>query len=63
VLLIAYRLASIVLADRVIHVDGGTVVDAGEHRELLARDPGYRDLVTAYEVDSQRRRDEAGERA
>lgn len=61
VLLIAYRLASIVLADRVIHVDGGTVVDAGTHQELVARDPGYRELVTAYEVDTQRRLDEAGE--
>lgn len=61
VLLIAYRLASIVLADRVIHVHDGTVVDAGTHQELIARDPGYRDLVTAYEVDSRRRRDEAGE--
>jgi ABC-type multidrug transport system fused ATPase/permease subunit len=61
VLLIAYRLASIVLADRVIHVDGGTVVDAGTHQELVARDPGYRELVTAYEVDSQRRLDEAGD--
>jgi len=61
VLLIAYRLASIVLADRVIHVDGGTVVDAGTHQELVERDPGYRELVTAYEVDTQRRLDEAGE--
>jgi ABC-type multidrug transport system fused ATPase/permease subunit len=61
VLLIAYRLASIMLADRVIHVDDGTVVDAGSHHEMLGRDPGYRELVTAYEVDSQRRRDEAGE--
>ncbi|HZJ40500.1 MAG TPA: ABC transporter ATP-binding protein [Demequina sp.] len=61
VLLIAYRLASIVLADRVIHVDSGTVVDAGTHQELVARDPGYRELVTAYEVDTQRRLDEAGE--
>ncbi len=61
VLLIAYRLASIVLADRVIHVDSGTVVDAGSHQELVARDPGYRELVTAYEVDTQRRLDEAGD--
>lgn len=61
VLLIAYRLASIVLADRVIHVDGGTVVDAGTHQELVARDPGYRELVTAYEVDTQRRLDEEGD--
>lgn len=63
VLLIAYRLASIMLADRVIHVEDGTVVDAGTHHELLARDPGYRELVTAYEVDSKRRLDEAGEGA
>ncbi len=55
VLLIAYRLASILLADRVIHVSGGTVVDAGEHKELVNRDPGYRELVTAYEQDSARR--------
>ncbi len=61
VLLIAYRLASIVLADRVIHVDSGTVVDAGTHQELVARDAGYRELVTAYEVDTQRRLDEAGD--
>nr|WP_255633435.1 ABC transporter ATP-binding protein [Demequina sp. TTPB684] len=63
VLLIAYRLASIMLADRVIHVDDGTVVDAGSHHELLSRDSGYRDLVTAYEVDSKRRQDEAGDGA
>jgi ATP-binding cassette subfamily B protein len=55
VLLIAYRLASILLADRVIHVSGGTVVDAGAHADLVDRDPGYRDLVTAYEQDSARR--------
>jgi len=47
VLLIAYRLASIMLADRVIHVDDGLVIDAGTHGELVARDPGYKDLVTA----------------
>lgn len=59
VLLIAYRLASIMLADRIIHVDDGRVVDAGTHAELLARDEGYKDLVTAYEQDSKRRRDES----
>lgn len=52
VLLIAYRLASIMLADRVIHVDDGRIVDAGTHAELLTRDAGYRRLVTAYEHDS-----------
>ncbi len=58
VLIIAYRLASILLADRVIHVDSGRVVDAGTHAELLGRDAGYRELVTAYEVDTKRRADE-----
>ena len=57
-LIIAYRLASILLADRVIHVDSGRVVDAGTHAELLGRDAGYRELVTAYEVDTKRREDE-----
>lgn len=59
VLLIAYRLASIMLADAIIHIDDGTVVDAGTHAELLVRDEGYRELVTAYEQDSKRRRDES----
>lgn len=61
VLLIAYRLASIMLADRVIHVDNGRVVASGTHRELVNTDRGYRELVTAYEEDSRRRAaDEAG---
>lgn len=58
VLLIAYRLASIMLADRVIHVHDGRVVDAGTHAEVVARDHGYRELVTAYEQDSRRRAEE-----
>jgi ABC-type multidrug transport system fused ATPase/permease subunit len=58
VLLVAYRLASILLADSVIHVDRGRVVDAGTHEELLERDAGYRDLVTAYEEESRRQAEE-----
>ena len=60
VLLIAYRLASILLADRVIHVHGGTVTDSGTHTELIARDAGYRELVTAYEQDAHRQAGQAG---
>ena len=59
VLIVAYRLASITLADRVIHLERGRVVDAGTHRELVERDGGYRSLVLAYEQDSRR---EAAER-
>ncbi len=58
VLIVAYRLASILLADRVIHVDQGRVVDSGTHEELLERDPGYRNLVHAYEEDSKRQEHE-----
>ena len=60
VLLIAYRLASILLADRVVHVNGGRVIDAGTHAELMRRDAGYRELVTAYEADSKRRAEAEG---
>jgi ATP-binding cassette subfamily B protein len=49
----------VLLADEVVHLDGGRVVDRGTHDELLARDPGYRDLATAYERESERRAAEA----
>jgi ABC-type multidrug transport system fused ATPase/permease subunit len=55
VLLVAYRMSSVLLADEVVHVEGGRVVDHGTHAELLARDPGYRALATAYEQESERR--------
>ncbi len=58
VLIIAYRLASILLADHVVHLDGGRVTNSGTHAELLARDAGYRELVMAYEEDSKRQADE-----
>jgi ABC-type multidrug transport system fused ATPase/permease subunit len=55
VLLVAYRMSSVLLADEVVHVEGGRVVDQGTHDELLARDPGYRALATAYEQETERR--------
>jgi hypothetical protein len=39
----------------VVHLDAGRVVDRGTHAELLVRDPGYRELATAYERESERR--------
>ncbi|WNM26064.1 ABC transporter ATP-binding protein [Demequina capsici] len=54
VLLVAYRLASIMLAHSVVHLDSGRVVDSGSHGELFARDAGYRDIVLAYERDARR---------
>ncbi|MDA0644909.1 ABC transporter ATP-binding protein [Nonomuraea ferruginea] len=49
VVVVAYRMATIALADEVVFLDRGRVADRGTHAELLDRCPGYRDLVTAYE--------------
>lgn len=49
---VAYRKATIGLADEVIHLDGGRVVDRGTHDELLARSPDYARLVNAYEAET-----------
>ena len=46
---VAYRKATIGLADEVLHLDGGRIVGRGTHEELLARSPGYAGLVNAYE--------------
>jgi ABC-type multidrug transport system fused ATPase/permease subunit len=47
-LIVAHRLSTIELADRVVYVAGGRVVATGTHTELLA-DPGYEAIVSAYE--------------
>jgi len=46
---VAYRKATIGLADEVVHLDEGRVLDRGSHAELLARSPEYARLVNAYE--------------
>jgi ATP-binding cassette, subfamily B, bacterial len=45
----------VLLADEIVHLHGGTVVDRGTHEELMERDPGYRELATAYQEESVRR--------
>ena len=49
VVIIAYRSSSISLSDEVFYIDGGSVVARGTHEELLATQPGYATLLTAYE--------------
>ncbi|RJS46987.1 ABC transporter ATP-binding protein [Nocardioides cavernaquae] len=48
---VAYRKATIGLADEVLHLADGRVVDRGTHQELLDRSPVYADLVNAYETE------------
>ncbi len=51
VLVVASRRATIALADEVVFVDLGRVVARGTHEELLASEPGYAALLTAYEAE------------
>ncbi len=48
VLIVAYRRSSIVLADEVIYVEDGRVVDRGTHSRLYDSVPEYRSLIDAY---------------
>jgi ABC-type multidrug transport system fused ATPase/permease subunit len=60
VLVVAYRRATIALADQVVYLERGRVIARGTHQELLATVPGYTDLVTAYErADAEREREHA----
>jgi ATP-binding cassette subfamily B protein len=49
ILVVAYRRATIALADEVVYLEQGKVVATGTHTSLLANHSGYADLVTAYE--------------
>jgi ABC-type multidrug transport system fused ATPase/permease subunit len=43
--LVAYRLATIRHADRIIVMDHGKVVEAGTHEQLLQKDGFYKHLI------------------
>ena len=48
VVVVAYRQATIALADEVVWLEGGRVLARGSHEQLLAEVPGYAALVRAY---------------
>src|SRR5438093_8569845 len=48
-IVVAYRLSTIRLADRVIFLEDGVVKATGPHEDLLAREPGYAAIIHAYE--------------
>lgn len=63
ILVVAYRRATIALADEVVYVERGRVVARGSHAELLASVPGYAHLVTAYErAEAEREREQGRDR-
>lgn len=55
VVVVAYRRATIALADEVVWIEHGRVVARGTHTELAAGTPGYAALVNAYDVEAERR--------
>ncbi|GAA2609614.1 ABC transporter ATP-binding protein [Dactylosporangium fulvum] len=58
ILVVAYRRATIALADEVVYLERGRVIARGTHQELLETAPGYADLVTAYEkAEAERERE------
>jgi ABC-type multidrug transport system fused ATPase/permease subunit len=51
-IVVAHRVSTIMMADRVLYLDEGRITADGTHAELLATVPGYQALVRAYETES-----------
>jgi ABC-type multidrug transport system fused ATPase/permease subunit len=49
-LVVAHRRSTVELADRILRMDAGRIVAAGTHAELLASDPDYVAMLTAYDT-------------
>lgn len=54
VVMVAHRLSTILLADRVVYLENGRIAASGSHEELLDHE-GYRALAEAYEADREAR--------
>jgi ATP-binding cassette, subfamily B, bacterial len=53
-LVVAHRASTVLLADRVALLSGGTITHVGTHAELLATVPEYRELLSAEDADRGR---------
>ncbi|MBO0843943.1 MAG: ABC transporter ATP-binding protein [Nocardioides sp.] len=53
-LIVAHRVSTLGLADRVVLLDGGRVADEGTHDELMARNTSYRELLTGLDEEAAR---------
>jgi ATP-binding cassette subfamily B protein len=51
-LIVAHRMSTLHLADRVILLAEGRVADDGTHDELMARNAAYRELLTGLDADA-----------
>ncbi|MEZ5218606.1 MAG: ABC transporter ATP-binding protein [Ilumatobacteraceae bacterium] len=51
-LVIAHRIGTIELADRVVVLESGRVIAEGRHAELLATEPRYRRILDTFDHDS-----------
>ena len=51
-LVVAHRPSTVMLADRVALLDNGVITEIGTHKELLARSPRYRHVISALDAES-----------
>lgn len=58
---VAYRKATIGLADEVLHLASGRIADRGTHAELLEHSPAYARLVNAYEHPAEQPAEQPGQ--
>jgi ATP-binding cassette subfamily B protein len=52
-IVVAHRASTVLLADKVALLQGGTITHVGTHRELLATVPAYRSLLAAEADDAE----------
>ena len=51
-IVVAHRLSTIKLADRIVMLDGGRIIEEGTYDELMARDGAFADLVRRQQLES-----------